>query len=319
MSAAKDFDKSVLKTHTSAKCRNVENINLQQGIEHRTRSIIRLHDAQFLRDVSRCAAGAGVFAQPRPICDIGRTEIPQRSSLLLVAEVCCPFGWKHGRSWAVKRREFITLLGGAAAAWPFAAHAQRVSPVRLVGVLAQDLQPGLLDLFRDELRNLGYVEGSSINIEVRNAAGASEQLPALADDLLRLKVDVILAVNTPAAQAAQKATKSVPIVIMRVADPVKSGLVASLARPGGNVTGLSFMPDELGAKGIELFREALPGISRMGALYQGDNSGALVVVKAVESRATQLGLQVIRLPVADPKHLPGAFETAPRARKFFPV
>jgi putative tryptophan/tyrosine transport system substrate-binding protein len=214
----------------------------------------------------------------------------------------------------VKRRDFITLLGGAVAAWPLAARAQRVSPVRLVGVLAQDLQPGLLDLFRDELRNLGYVEGSSINIEVRNAAGASEQLPALADDLLRLKVDVILAVNTPAAQAAQNATKSVPIVIMRVADPVKSGLVASLARPGGNVTGLSFMPDELGAKGIELFREALPGISRMGALYQGDNSGALVVVKAVESRGTQLGLQVIRLPVADPKHLPGAFETAARAQ-----
>jgi putative ABC transport system substrate-binding protein len=101
---------------------------------------------------------------------------------------------------------------------------------------------------------------------------------------------------------------------MRVADPVKSGLVASLARPGGNVTGLSFMPDVLGAKGIELLREALPGISRMGALYQGDNPGALVVVNAVESRGTQLGLQVLRLPVVDPKDYAVAFETAGRDR-----
>jgi putative ABC transport system substrate-binding protein len=136
----------------------------------------------------------------------------------------------------------------------------------------------------------------------------------LADDLLRLKVDVILAVNTPAAKAAKTATKSVPIVIMRVADPVKSGLVASLARPGGNVTGLSFMPDELGAKGIEILREALPRISSMGTLYQSDNPGALVVVNAVESRGTQLGLRVVHLPVSDPKHYADIFETGARAR-----
>jgi putative ABC transport system substrate-binding protein len=214
----------------------------------------------------------------------------------------------------MKRREFITLLLGTAVTRPFSAAAQQVSPSHRVGVLAQDLQPGLLEDFRDELQSLGYVEGSSISIEVRNAAGISERLPALANDLLRLKVDVILAVNTPAAIAAKQATKSVPIVIMRVADPVKSGLVASLARPGGNVTGLSFMPDVLGAKGIELLREALPGILRMGALYQGDNPGALVVVNAVESMGTQLGLQVVRLPVVDPKDYAGAFETAGRDR-----
>jgi putative tryptophan/tyrosine transport system substrate-binding protein len=214
----------------------------------------------------------------------------------------------------MKRREFITLLGGGAAAWPFAAAAQQVRPAHRVGLLAQDLQPGLLEIFQDELHHLGYVEGSSIGIEVRNATGKSERLPALASDLLRLKVNVIVAVNTPAAEAAKQATKSIPIVIMRVADPVKSGLVASLARPGGNVTGLSFMPDELGAKGTELLREALPGISRMGALYQGDNRGASVVVDAVASRGTQLGLQVLRLPVVEPKDLAGAFETAALAR-----
>ncbi len=184
----------------------------------------------------------------------------------------------------MRRREFLGALGGAAAAWPLVATAQQVSPAHVVGVLAQDLQPGLLETFRDELHNLGYVEGRSISIEVRNAAGISERLPALANDLLRLKVDVILAVNTPAAKAAKEATKSIPIVIMRVSDPVKSGLVASLARPGGNVTGLSFMADELGAKGIEVLREVLPGISRMGALYQGDNPGNLAVVNAVELR-----------------------------------
>jgi putative tryptophan/tyrosine transport system substrate-binding protein len=119
----------------------------------------------------------------------------------------------------MRRREFIILVGGAAAAWPLVAAAQQVGRAHLIGVLAQDLQPGLLETFRDELHNLGYVEGSSISIEVRNAAGISERLPALANDLLWLKVDVILAVNTPAAKAAKEATKSVPIVIMRVAIP----------------------------------------------------------------------------------------------------
>jgi putative tryptophan/tyrosine transport system substrate-binding protein len=214
----------------------------------------------------------------------------------------------------MRRREFIALLYGVAVAWPLFAAAQKAGPVHLVGILAQDLQPGLLEAFRDELHKLGYAEGSNTSIEIRNAAGRSGQLPALAEDLLRLKVNVIVAVNTPAAQAAKKATKTVPIVIMRVADPVQSGLIASLARPGGNITGLSFMPEELGAKGIELLREALPGASRMGALYQGDNPGALLVVNAVESRGTQLGLQCLRLPVSGPKEYGEAFETASRAR-----
>ncbi|MBI3635553.1 MAG: ABC transporter substrate-binding protein, partial [Candidatus Rokubacteria bacterium] len=135
-----------------------------------------------------------------------------------------------------------------------------------------------------------------------------------ADELLRLKVDVILAVNTPAAQAAKKATGTVPIVIMRVADPVRSGLVLSLAQPGGNVTGLSFMPDELGAKGIQLLREIRPGMSRVAALFQADNPGALIVVAETERRSAPLGLQFLRLPVRDSSDLPGAFEAATRAR-----
>jgi ABC-type uncharacterized transport system substrate-binding protein len=215
------------------------------------------------------------------------------------------------------RRTFVATVGCAAAALlasTFVAAAQHAAAAHKVGVLAQDLQPELLEMFRDELHKLGYVEGSTIGIEVRNAAGKSERLPALAHDLLGLKVDVILAINTPAAKAAKEATKRVPIVIMRVADPVKSGLVASLRRPGANVTGLSFMPDQLGAKGIELLREALPGISRMGALYKGDNPGALVVVNAVKSRGKQLGVQVLLVPVGDPKQYADAFAAAAREK-----
>src|SRR6185369_8944997 len=144
----------------------------------------------------------------------------------------------------MKRRNFIGALAGLPAFWPVISAAQQ-SSISRIGVLSQDVQPGLLETFRDQLEKLGYQEGKNIAIDVRNAAGRNELLACLAKELLLLKVDGIVAVNTPAAQAAKKATKTIPIVMMRVADPVKSGLVNSLARPGGNVTGLSFMPDAL--------------------------------------------------------------------------
>ena len=134
------------------------------------------------------------------------------------------------------------------------------------------------------------------------------------EELLRLKVEVIVAVNTPAAQAAKKATKTIPIVIMRVADPVRSELVASLARPGGNVTGLSFMPDVLGPKGVEMLREILPKITRMAALYQGNNPGAVLIVDDVEKKGAQIGLKFVRLPVHDEGDFANAFEVASRAK-----
>jgi putative ABC transport system substrate-binding protein len=134
------------------------------------------------------------------------------------------------------------------------------------------------------------------------------------DELLRLKVEVIVAVNTPAAQAAKKATKTIPIVIMRVADPVKSGLVLSLARPDGNITGLSFMPDALGPKGVELLREILPNTTRMAALYQGNNVGAVVIIDEVERKGRQLGLTLVRVPVQSPGEYPEAFEIASRSK-----
>ncbi len=215
----------------------------------------------------------------------------------------------------MNRRKFIAALGGTALfAAPLVGEAQPASPAHRIGILAQDLQPGLLDNFRAGLHDLGYDEGKNISIEVRDAAGRNDRLAELVADLLRLKVDVILAVNTPAAKAAAKATTTVPIIIMRVADPIKSGLIASLARPGGNVTGLSFMPDVLGAKGVEMLRDTLPEIARVGALYRGDNPGAVMVVEETERRCAQAGLHFLRLPVRDPSDFAGAFDKAAEAR-----
>ncbi|HEU4924709.1 MAG TPA: ABC transporter substrate binding protein, partial [Burkholderiales bacterium] len=126
----------------------------------------------------------------------------------------------------ISRRVFLICIGLLAVSLDAGAQPPKV--LHRVGVLAQDIQPGLLETFREELRRLGYVEGKSVVIDVRNAEGRSDRLPSLVNDLLRLKVEVIVAVNTPAAKAAQTATKTVPIVIMRVADPVKAGLVQSL-------------------------------------------------------------------------------------------
>ena len=212
----------------------------------------------------------------------------------------------------MRRRNFIIFASGAVL-WPIAARAQQKKTHR-IGILSQDLQPALLETFRDELNKRGYVEGSDISIELRNAEGHNERLPALADELLKLKVDVIVAVNTPAVQAAKKSTNTVPVVMMRVADPVKSGLVDSLARPGGNITGLSFMPDALGPKGVELLHEMLPKVTRMGAIYQGNNPGAVIIIDEVQRKGEQMGLKFVRLPVKGERDLAGAFETAAKEK-----
>jgi putative tryptophan/tyrosine transport system substrate-binding protein len=211
----------------------------------------------------------------------------------------------------ISRRAF--LISVAIVVTPLEAVAQQRTAVPRVGVLAQDIQPGLLEAFRDELQRLGYVEGKGIVTDVRNAEGRSDRLPPLAADLLRLKVDVIVAVNTPAARAAQNATKTVPIVIMRVADPVKAGLVRSLAHPGANVTGLSFLPDVLGAKAIEALRQTIPTVSRIAAFYKADNPGALLVVTETERRSAELGVRFERVPIRDPSDFPDAFAAAARA------
>ena len=168
----------------------------------------------------------------------------------------------------MQRRDFITLLGGAAAAWPLAAYAQQAVKLYRIGILSPELPPpGFLEAFRQGLSELGYVEGQDIAFEVRSAEGYSQRLATLANLLVGLKVDVILALNTPSVQAAKKASATIPIVMTRIADPVKSGLVSSLSRPGGNITGLSFMVDELSGKRLALLKEAFPSVSRVAVLW----------------------------------------------------
>jgi len=169
------------------------------------------------------------------------------------------------------RRAFLGALAGGFLAAPHAGEAQQAGRTALVGVLTPGRQPlGLLEAFRQGLREGGYVEGRNLKFEWRFAEGRNERLPQLASDLVSLKVDVIFAINTQAAQAAKSASGALPIVIARVSDPVRSGLVASLARPGGNVIGLSAITEELSAKRLQLLKEALPKAARVAVVW---NSG----------------------------------------------
>jgi putative tryptophan/tyrosine transport system substrate-binding protein len=196
-----------------------------------------------------------------------------------------------------------------------AVHAQPAGQTRHLGILLYDgAPPGFVEAFRNELRALGHVEGKNLSTETRNAAGRTERLGGLADELVRLKVDVILTMNTPAAQAARKATTTIPIVMARAGDPVRSGLVSSLAHPGGNVTGLSYNNADLGPKRIQLLREILPAMSRLAVLSNVDNSGHTPQIPEMERACSDLGLKLQSLPVRGPSDFPAAFQAAARAR-----
>jgi putative tryptophan/tyrosine transport system substrate-binding protein len=198
---------------------------------------------------------------------------------------------------------------------PLDSDAQQAAAVPRVGVLLHHgTPPGFLEAFRTGLQDLGYLEGKNIALELRNAEGKNDQLAALADELVRLRVHLILALNTPAAIAAKKATATIPIVIARVTDPVRSGLVSSLARPGGNVTGLSFNNSELAVKGLELLREALPRIARVGVLSNAGNSAHAPQVAALESAGDRIALKLHSVPLRSPTDLPAAFQAVARVR-----
>ena len=209
----------------------------------------------------------------------------------------------------MRRRDVIALISGFIAA-PLTVAAQQPGRLYRIGVLSpDDPVPGLLEGVREGLRSLGYIEGQHVAIELRNAGGQSARLAPLADELIRLKIDVILAVNTPAVQAAKNATADIPIIMTRVADPVTTGLVASLSRPGGNVTGLSFIPDALSAKRLQLLKELLPGITRVAALWYAANPGADAIVREMEVASPPLGLELLRAPVQSAADLGAAFRT----------
>ena len=204
----------------------------------------------------------------------------------------------------MRRREFITLLGGAAA-WPLAARAQRPL-VRMPRIGIIDDEPEF-DNFRQGLRDLGYVENQNIAIEYRSAESKVDRLAQAARELVSLPVDVIVVTGTPAARAARQATSTIPIVMLGLGDPVRAGLVDSLARPGGNVTGLSeFSPDLIG-KRLEILKESVPALARVAFLWNPDNDSNLVYLEELITAVPALGLQLISVPIRSADQFEGAF------------
>jgi putative ABC transport system substrate-binding protein len=203
------------------------------------------------------------------------------------------------------------LLGPASFLAPLGAQAQQDGKVYRIGVMRSGKPPDIwVAALQQGLRALGYVVGQNATIEYRFADGSLNQLPRLAEELVRLNVDVIIAVAGPAALAAQKATRSVPIVFVAVHLPVEIGLVSNLARPGGNITGLSISATDLAGKRLELLRELVPQLRRVGVLYRAANRGSQTQLKEAEAAARVLGVQVKALPISGPDDFESAFKAA---------
>src|SRR5262245_28232809 len=209
----------------------------------------------------------------------------------------------------MKKRDFITLLGGAAA-WPLTARAQQAEKRYTVGILSAGGTPVLRTVLFDALRELGWIEGKNVVFDQRYAENRPERLSELAADLVRLKVDVIAAAGTLAPLAAKRATATIPIVMTAAGDPLGSGLVASLARPGGNVTGMSLMAPDLGGERLDLLKEILPGLSRVAVVWNAANPYSALVFKETEQAARTLRIQVQSLEVRNPDDLDGALDGA---------
>ena len=217
----------------------------------------------------------------------------------------------------MRRREFITLLGGAVAAWPLAARAQQPA-MPVVGLLdprSPDAMADRLRAFRLGLKDVGFVEGENVTIIYRFAEDQYDRLPALAAELVRRRVTVIAASATPAAIAAKPATTTIPIAFIVAEDPVRLGLVASLARPGGNLTGINFFSSELAAKRLDLLRELLPRAARVAVLVSPvDATNTASTLRDVEAAARALGLQVEVLNAETSREINAAFENVGRDR-----
>jgi len=210
----------------------------------------------------------------------------------------------------IGRREFITLLGGVAT-WPFAARAQEPAPTvrqARVGILsASPPTPAMLNAFREGMRERGYIEGQNLSINVRWPQGTFEQDSAVAAQLARASVEVIVAWSTPAVIAARRATSLIPIVMVSVGDPVGAGFIASLARPGGNITGLSTITSDLSPKLVELLVELVPGIRRIGVVSNAYNPNVAVQLQVTEDAVHNLGLQSQIVEAHTPEEYERAF------------
>jgi putative tryptophan/tyrosine transport system substrate-binding protein len=204
----------------------------------------------------------------------------------------------------MKRREFVILAGGAAATssllWPVVARAQQPTKLRTIGSFDSSTpatESQRLAHFVQRLRELGWIEGRNVAIEYRWAEGRNERSAEIAAEFVRLKVDVIVTAGTPTTAAAKQATSTIPIVFVSAGDPVGAGLVASLARPGGNATGLSNQTKDLAGKRVELLREVVPGLGRLATMGNVDNISAASEMREIQAAAGALGLEVVTLEI----------------------
>jgi putative ABC transport system substrate-binding protein len=211
------------------------------------------------------------------------------------------------------RRTFVSRVTSGLLAAPLAAEAQSLAKVPRIGVLEANPSPGR-DAFDEGLRQLGYVDGNNIAVESRWAGERAERFPELAAELVGLKVDVIVATNNPAVAATQKATTTIPVVMVLVTDPVRLGFVRSLARPAGNITGLTIQSPELAGKRLALLKETVPTLTRVAVLWDPTEPGRRQLVKETEAVAPKLGLQIQTLEARDMRGLPGAFTAMTRER-----
>jgi putative ABC transport system substrate-binding protein len=217
----------------------------------------------------------------------------------------------------MKRRAFITLLGGAAAAWPLAARAQQPA-MPVIGFLhsaSPDGNAERLRAFRQGLKEAGFVEGENVAIEYRWADNQNDRLPELAADLVRRRVAVIAAGTIPSTFAAKAATTTIPVVFVVSEDPVKLGLVTSLARPGGNLTGINFLATELAAKRLELLRQLVPGATRIAVLVNpADAAVTETTLREAETAARAMGLQIQVHNASSSREIEASFATFVRER-----
>jgi putative ABC transport system substrate-binding protein len=211
----------------------------------------------------------------------------------------------------VRRRELITLLGGAAIMWPLAARAQQSPKLPTIGFLGPNtssLDSNRVGAFVQRLQELGWIEGRNVAIEYRWAEGRIEHLAEFAAEFVGLKVDVIVTSGTPPVLAAKQATSVIPIVFAAVGDPVGDGLVASLPRPGGNVTGSSIQATDLAGKRVGLLRDVVPGLRSLAIMANSDSPPAMVEMREAHATARSLGLEVVTSEIRHPEDIAPAFE-----------
>jgi putative ABC transport system substrate-binding protein len=210
----------------------------------------------------------------------------------------------------IGRRKFLATLGGAAAAWPLAARAQHAGKLPTIGFLGADTPSAAsrwVAAFVQRLSELGWVDGRTIAIEYRWAEGRNERLAEIAAELLRRKVDIIVTWSTAPVLAAKQATAVIPIVFAVAADPIGTSLVASLARPGGNVTGLSSQTTDLATKRLELFRDVSPGLRRLAVMANAGSPSAVMQMREVQAAGRMLGIEIIAFEIRRPEDIEATF------------